>query len=84
MSSVMQLLGELTALLGTTDSIQLAEVDELGHRSQLELFAVTVRSKLAMIADAIAAESFTRLHSQHVMTGPIEHRQPLDPSGAAT
>ncbi len=84
MSSALQLLDELTVLLVATDSTRLAEVDELGHRVQLELFAVTVRAKLAMISDAIAAESFTRFHSQHTMIGPIEHREPLDASGPAT
>ena len=84
MSTATELLDELTLLLATTDFAQLAEVDEVGHRSELERFVVTVRANLAMISDVIAAESFARLHSQHAMIGPIDDRRPLDESGPAT
>jgi uncharacterized alpha-E superfamily protein len=69
------LLEELTRLLASTNFTQLADIDELGHRSGLDSFVGTVRTKLAAISNAIATESFTRLHSQHPMVGPIDHRQ---------
>ena len=75
-------LAELTRLLAATNFAQLADIDELGHRPGLESFVGTVRSELAAISDAIATESFTRLHSQHTMVGLIGHRRPLDASDA--
>lgn len=72
------LLDELSRLVASTNFGQLADVDELGHRSGLESFVASVRAKLASISNAIGAESFTRLHSQHRMVGRIDHRQPVD------
>jgi len=69
------LLAELTRLLASTNFAQLADVDELGRRPGLESFVGTVRAKLAAISNAIASESFTRLHSQHPMVGSIDHCQ---------
>ncbi len=71
------LLGELTRLLASTNFTQLDDVDEVGRRPALESFVGTVRAKLAAISNAIAAESFNRLHSQHTMVGPIDGRQSL-------
>jgi len=84
MSSATQLLAELTGLLASTDSARLGNVDEFGHRPELEAFVFSVRAKLAMISDEIAAASFTRHHSQHTLAGPMEQRVPLDVSGQAT
>ena len=69
------LLAELTRLLASTNFAQLVDVDELGRRAGLESLVGTVRAKLAAISNAIASESFTRLHSQHPMVGSIDHRQ---------
>ena len=71
------LIGELTRLLASTNFVQLADVDEVGHRPGLESFVGAVRAKLAAISNAIAAESFNRLQSQHTMVGPIDGRQSL-------
>ncbi len=71
------LLGELTRLLASTNFVHLADIDEVGHRPGLESFVGTVRAKLAAISNAIALESFNRLHWQHAMVGPIDHRQSL-------
>ncbi len=70
-------LAELTQLVESTNFTQLADTDELGHRPGLESFVGTVRAQLASVSNAIAAESFTRLQSQHSMGGPIDHRRPL-------
>jgi uncharacterized circularly permuted ATP-grasp superfamily protein/uncharacterized alpha-E superfamily protein len=82
------LLDELSRLLASNNFGQLAEVDDVGQRPGLDSFVGTVRSKLASISNAIAAESFTRLHSQHSMVGPIVHLRPVDafvaPSGDST
>ena len=69
------LLDELTRLLAATNFAQLADVDEFGRRPGLESFVGTVRAKLSAISNAIGSESFTRLHSQHPMVGPLDHRQ---------
>ena len=69
------LLDELTRLLATTNFAQLADVDEFGRRPGLESFVGTVRAKLSAISNAIGSESFTRLHSQHPMVGPLDRRQ---------
>ncbi len=68
-TAAVTLLDELTRLLASTNFAQLADVDEVGHRSGLESFVSTVRTKLAAISNAIASESFTRMHSQHPMVG---------------
>jgi uncharacterized circularly permuted ATP-grasp superfamily protein/uncharacterized alpha-E superfamily protein len=72
------LLDELSRLLASTNFAQLADVDDVGQRPGLDSFVATVRSKLASISNAIVAESFTRLHSQHSMVGPIVHPRPVD------
>ncbi len=80
LSKAKQLLEELTSLLTATDATHLAVVDDLGQRAELQRLVVTVRANLAMISDAIAADSFTRLHSQHTMIGPIDDLRTLDES----
>jgi uncharacterized circularly permuted ATP-grasp superfamily protein/uncharacterized alpha-E superfamily protein len=73
---------ELTRLLGSTTFTNLADTDELGRRPGLESFVGSVRAQLTGISNAISAESFTRLHSQHSMGGPIDHRRPLGAPGS--
>jgi uncharacterized circularly permuted ATP-grasp superfamily protein/uncharacterized alpha-E superfamily protein len=76
------LIGELTRLMASTNFAQLADVDEFGHRPSLEVFVGTVRTTLVALSNAISSESFTRLHSQHPMVGPIDRRWPVIASEA--
>ena len=80
MSNATRLLDEVTTLLAGSDATRLAEVDDHGQRAELQRLVVTVRANLALISDAIAAASFTRLHSQHTMIGPIDDLRALDES----
>jgi uncharacterized circularly permuted ATP-grasp superfamily protein/uncharacterized alpha-E superfamily protein len=75
-------LAELSQLLKSTTFMHLSDTDELGRRPGLEAFVGTVRTQLASISNAIAAESFMRLQSQHSMGGPIDHRRPLGAPGS--
>ncbi|WP_148288786.1 circularly permuted type 2 ATP-grasp protein [Ilumatobacter nonamiensis] len=76
------LLDELNLLLTATDFARLAEVDERGHRTQLEAFVDAVRAKLAATSNAVTAESFRRLHAQFTMAGPLRQEQSTAPVGS--
>ncbi len=77
-SSALQLLGEASRLVDDIDSLQLAHVDDTGHRTGLDRFVTTVRANLSMVSNAVEAESFARFRPQHSMAGLFDNVRPLD------